>query len=218
MLLTIVLANEFELVRQGVRSVLKSESELQVIGECSSQAELLNLVSSKSPHLAIIDLPMTDLDIFEVMSEITSRGLQTRVLVLSGYPEKTYLQRLLSAGVGGYLLRTGPSAELIDAIRSCSSSAPYLSPSLAPPLVNSEHEVDTNANQEPELSPRQLAVLRLIAHGLSSKEIAAQLGIAESTVKTHRKSIMERLKIHDKVSLTRYAFRIGLIGAQEKTL
>lgn len=217
MLLTIVLANEFELVRQGVRSVLNTEPELEVIGECSTQGELVNLVSSKSPHLAIVDLPMTDFDIFEVMSKIRNLRPETRVLVLSGYPEKSYLQRLLNAGIAGYLLRTGSTADLIDAIRCASSSAPYLSSSLELLLTNGPRAVDCNASQAHDLTPRQLEVLRLIAHGLSSKEIAAQLGIAESTVKTHRKTIMERLEIHDKVSLARYAFRLGLIRPHEKT-
>ena len=212
--LTIVLANEFELVRQGVLSVLQSEPELHVIGECSSRPELLNLVSAKSPHLAIVDLPMTDLDIFQVMREIKDLSPQTRVLVLSGYPEPIYLRQLLSAGISGYLLRTGPTADLVDAIRSPTSSLPFVSSSLEPLLTNGKNgkAIDTQ-----ELSPRQCEVLRLIAHGLSSKEIATRLGIAESTVKTHRKTIMERLEIHDKVSLTRYALRIGLIRPQEMT-
>lgn len=216
MFLTIVLANEFELVRQGVLSVLQNDPDLQVIGECTSRCELLNVVSTKSPHLAILDLPMTDLDIFEVAKEIKNLSPQTRVLVLSGYPEATYLRRLLNAGVAGYILRTGSTSDLIDAVHSASSSIPYVSASLKPLLANDEHAGDARTNHTYELSPRQWEVLRLIANGLSSKEIGTRLGIAESTVKTHRKTIMERLEIHDKVSLTRYAMRVGLVRPHEK--
>jgi DNA-binding NarL/FixJ family response regulator len=216
MFLTIVLANEYELVRQGILSVVHKEPELQVIGECSSPRELLCLVSSKSPDLAILDLPMTDLDIFEVMEEIKNLSPKTRVLVLSGYPEAPYLRRLLNAGVAGYVLRTGSTSDLIDAIHSASLSTPYVTPSLKPLLASDNNAVDFHTSRTDVLSPRQGEVLRMIANGLSSKEIATRLGIAESTVKTHRKTIMERLEIHDKVGLTRYAIRVGLIRPHEK--
>jgi DNA-binding NarL/FixJ family response regulator len=217
MSLTVIIADDYELMRKGILSVLQEEPDLSVMGECSTGEELLELVSSCFPGVAIVDVAIRKLDIFAITKRIKALSPATRVIVLSGHADRTYLRQLLDAGIAGYVLRTGPASDLVEAVRRGTVARAYVSPAVAG-LVGKAQEpglqTDSSAASRSNwLSPRQSEVLRLIAEGHSSKEIATKLGIGESTVKSHRKSIMERLEIHDKVGLTRYAMRIGLIRA-----
>ena len=217
MSLTVIIADDYELIRKGILSVLQDEPDLSVMGECSTGEELLELVSSCCPGVAIVDVAIRKLDIFAITKRIKALSPSTRVIVLSGHADQKYLRLLLDAGIAGYVLRTGPASDLVEAVRCGTPAKAYISPAVAA-LVGNTRETglradSSAASRENWLSPRQSEVLKLIAEGHSSKEIAAKLDIGESTVKSHRKSIMERLEIHDKVGLTRYALRIGLIRA-----
>jgi DNA-binding NarL/FixJ family response regulator len=214
---TIIIADDHELLRKGVLSILQNEPDLEVVGECSTGDELLEIVSSCSPGVAIIDVAIRSLDILDITKRIKALSPATRIVVLSGFADEPYLRCLLDAGIAGYVLSTGPASNLVEAVRCGTVTKAYVSPALGALMVNTQQrELKTDsgtANRANWLSPRQSIVLRLIAEGYASKEIAAMLGISESTVKSHRKNIMERLEIHDKVGLTRYALRIGLIRA-----
>jgi DNA-binding NarL/FixJ family response regulator len=164
--------------------------------------------------VAILDLGIRGVDGLETAKRIHAASPSTRVVIVSGRGEETSVRQLLEAGVAGFVLRTDPASELIRAVRNSMSDRVYISPSVLP-VFRQPDEIKSSTGQsgldDIWLSPRQREVLRLIAEGYSSKRIAESLNISESTVKSHRKNIMERLDIHDKVALTRYALKIGLI-------
>jgi DNA-binding NarL/FixJ family response regulator len=202
---TIVVANEYELVRKGISLLFREEPDCQVVAECSNCEDLLELVSSYHPSVAIAAESIFRSEGFKTARQIRLLSPETRVIILSDKADEVLMHRLLDEGISGYVLRTGPATELLEAVRQGKSTEAYFSPAVSELMRNLE-----SSRQDP-LSPRQSEVLKLIAEGYSSKRIAKTLGISESTVKSHRKNIMERLEIHDKVALTRYALRVGLI-------
>jgi DNA-binding NarL/FixJ family response regulator len=152
-------------------------------------------------------------DAIETTRRIKALSSTTRVIVLSSYLDELFVRGLIEAGIGGYVLKSDPARELIEAIRSQAGNGVHLSHEVAA-ILDKGLASGANANNfttsKSLLSPRQREVLRLIAEGYTSKNIAAKCGISESTVKSHRKNIMDKLGIHDRVALTRHAIRIGL--------
>lgn len=213
MRVTIVLADDHELVRQSIGALLRNEPDFEVLDECSSGCQILESVSRCLPAVAIVEVAMSGLDGIETTKRIKALSPNTRVIVLSSYSDAPHVRGLLEAGVSAYILKSGPAQDLIQAVRCSSANKVYLSSEVADLAgqVGDFLEADKAiANGVSWLSPRQLEVLRLIAEGYSTKRISSTLGISATTVKSHRKSIMEKLDIHDKVLLTRYAIRIGL--------
>lgn len=213
MRITIVLADDHELVRQSIGALLRNEPDFEVLDECSSGSQILESVSRSLPAVAIVDVAMSGLDGIETTKRIMALSPDTRVIVLSSYSDAPHVRGLLAAGVSAYILKSGPAQDLIQAVRCSSANKVHLSPEVADlaEQVGDFLEADkASANGVSWLSPRQLEVLRLIAEGYSTKRISSTLGISATTVKSHRKSIMEKLDIHDKVLLTRHAIRIGL--------
>jgi DNA-binding NarL/FixJ family response regulator len=214
MSLTIVVADDHELIRKGVSALLRYESDFDVL-DCGSVLRVLRLVSRRQPEVVILDVSLSGVDAIETTKRIKGLSPGTRVIVLSSYLDEILVLGLIEAGIGGYVLKSDPARDLIDAIRSPNGTNVYLSQEVAA-IVRRAESSPFNGNNlknfRTVLSPRQREVLRLIAEGYSSKNIAAKFGISESTVKSHRKNIMEKLGIHDRVALTRHAIRIGLTG------
>ena len=213
MSLTIVVADDHELIRKSVGALLSHESDFEVLAECGNPRQVLRIAKRRQPAVAILDVTLGGEDAIKTTRRIKALSPATRVIVLSAYVDEHSLSDLIEAGIGGFVLRSDPVADLIQAIR-CSGNEVYLSSDVGILVKKAEvsngrfHGSRSTTNS---LSPRQREVLRLIAEGYSSKSIAGKFGVSPSTVKSHRKNLMEKLNIHDKVGLTHYAIRIGLI-------
>jgi two-component system, NarL family, response regulator NreC len=212
---TIAIADDHELVRKSIVSLLRNETDFEVIGECSTGRQLLDIVESSRPNVAIVDVAMPELNGIDATYRIRSISPATRVIVLSNYTDDVYVKGTFEAGAVGYIVKSGAVNDLIQAVRNASRGKVYLSPevsnSIANPQELTKHEYSPHNRT---LSSREREVLQLIAEGKSSKEIAMVLGISETTVKSHRNNIKIKLDINDIAGLTRYAIRIGLIRAE----
>ena len=202
----IVLADDHDLVRSGIKALLALIEGVEVIAEARDGRELVTLVDSLKPDVVMTDISMPGMDGIAAISEIHARHADVRLLVLSMYDTVDFVKRAVASGACGYLMKDAPPFELEQAIRSVMATGSYFSPVIAQRLLQpSERTVDD------ELTHRQVEILRMIAQGKASKEIAYELGLSPKTVDVHRARIMERLKLNDIASLTLYAVRKGLI-------
>jgi DNA-binding NarL/FixJ family response regulator len=202
----IVLADDHDLVRSGIKALLSMVEGVDVIAEARDGTELVTLVESLQPDIVMTDISMPRMDGITAIAEIHGRHPQVRMLVLSMYDTVDFVKRAVANGACGYLMKDAPPFELEQAVRSVMATGSYFSPAIAQRLLQpSEPSVDD------ELTHRQVEILKLIAMGRASKEIAYELGLSPKTVDVHRARIMERLQLNDIASLTRYAVRKGLI-------
>jgi two-component system, NarL family, response regulator NreC len=194
--------------------LLRDETDFEVVAECSNGREMLELVARVRPAVAIVDVAMPEMNGVEATRRIRELSPNTRVIVLSNYADETYVRETLKAGAVGYIVKSGAAQDLIQAVRQGTRAHVYLSEAVSIIATNrrgANGQTGTNGGGTRPLSTREREVLQLIAEGRTSKEVAALLGISATTVKSHRNHIMEKLDIHDKAGLTRYAIRIGLI-------
>jgi DNA-binding NarL/FixJ family response regulator len=202
----IVLADDHDLVRSGIKALLSMVEGVDVIAEARDGGELITLVESLNPDVVMTDISMPGMDGITAISAIHSKYPQVRLLVLSMYDTVDFVKRAVASGACGYLMKDAPPFELEQAVRSVMATGSYFSPAIAQRLLQpSEPTVDD------ELTHRQVEILKLIAQGRASKEIAYELGLSPKTVDVHRARIMERLHLNDIASLTLYAVRKGLI-------
>ncbi|MBG9386794.1 response regulator transcription factor [Caenimonas aquaedulcis] len=202
----IVLADDHDLVRSGIKALLSMIEGVEVIAEARDGNELIALVDDLDPDIVMTDISMPGMDGIAAIAEIHARKPGTRMLVLSMYDTVDFVKRAVASGACGYLMKDAPPFELEQAVRSVMATGSYFSPAIAQRLLQpSEPTVDD------ELTNRQVEILKLIAQGRASKEIAYQLGLSPKTVDVHRARIMERLRLNDIASLTLYAVRKGLI-------
>lgn len=208
-MLTIVLADDHEVVRQGFRSILE-QAGFQVVGEASDGHEAVNLVRKLQPQLAILDLGMPVLNGIDAAYEIgKSSGGRTRIILLTMYSEQAYVMAALAAGVHGYVLKQKAASSLIEAIHEVTAGNTYLSPDISRSVVDAI-TTDSMPGADP-LSPRERQVLQLVAEGMSTKAIADLLAVSVKTAESHRTRIMQKLEIHDTAGLVLYAIRKGII-------
>jgi DNA-binding NarL/FixJ family response regulator len=215
---TIVIADDHELVGKSISALLRDEPGFDVIGECNNGRDLLCMVERLRPNVAIVDVAMPEMNGLEAALRLRDIGGVTRVIMLTSYADEGYLQAALEARVAGYIVKSGAADDLIRAIHVGTRRNPYFSPEVAgiadrlrsgrPGFGRSAH------SSSRKLSPREREVLQLIGEGNSMVEIAARLGISQSTVKDHRKHIKEKLGIHRTAELTRYAISIGMIRVE----
>ncbi|TFZ03238.1 response regulator transcription factor [Ramlibacter rhizophilus] len=202
----VVLADDHDLVRSGIKALLGMIKGVEVIAEARDGGELVTLVDSLRPAVVMTDISMPGMDGIAAISQIHARHPEVRLLVLSMYDTVDFVKRAVASGACGYLMKDAPPFELEQALRSVMATGSYFSPAIAQRLLQpSEPTVDD------ELTHRQVEILRLIAQGKASKEIAYDLGLSPKTVDVHRARIMERLQINDIAGLTRYAVRKGLV-------
>jgi DNA-binding NarL/FixJ family response regulator len=202
----IVLADDHDLVRSGIKALLSMVEGVAVIAEARDGRELITLVESLNPDVVMTDISMPGMDGIAAISEIHNKHPQVRLLVLSMYDTVDFVKRAVASGACGYLMKDAPPFELEQAVRSVMATGSYFSPAIAQRLLQpSEPTVDD------ELTHRQVEILKLIAQGRASKEIAYELGLSPKTVDVHRARIMERLHLNDIASLTLYAVRKGLV-------
>ena len=204
----VVLADDHDLVRSGIKALLATVEGVQVIAEARNGLELLQLLESVKPDVVMTDISMPGMDGITAIAEMHTRFPDVKVIVLSMYDTVDFVKRAVANGACGYLMKDAPPFELEQALRSVMATGSYFSAAVAQRLLQpSEPTVDD------ELTSRQVEILTLIAQGKSAKEIAFELGLSPKTVDVHRARIMERLRLNDIASLTRYAVRKGLVKA-----
>jgi len=208
----ILVADDHEIVRKGLTLVLNAEPDLEVVAEAADGEEAVRRALADDIHLAILDISMPRKTGLQAAQELGRRRPELRVLILSMYDNEQFLFEALKAGASGYVLKSGADDDIVDACRAAMRGQPFLYPSAVSALIRDviERADDRGAELEP-LSPRELEVLKLIAEGSSSKEIAATLFLSIKTVERHRANILKKLGMRDRVDLTRYAIRRGLI-------
>lgn len=210
----VLLADDHALVRSGIRMILETLDGVQIVGETADGRDALALVESLRPDVALLDISMRDLNGIDTTAWIRSRVPETRVMILSMHTGEDYVSQSLRAGASGYLLKDATPAELEFALRAVARGETYLSPRVSGAVVEKYlQSADRAAGPLEALSARQREILRLIAEGRSTKQMAAQLGVSVKTVETHRALLMERLGIHDVAGLVRLAVRAGIVPA-----
>jgi DNA-binding NarL/FixJ family response regulator len=209
----ILLADDHAMVRRGLRMVLDAEPDLEVVDEASDGAEALDRVLQGDVDLAILDVTMPRMTGLQAARELRRRDSDTKVLVLSMHDNEQYLYEALKAGASGYVLKSAAHKDLVEACRAAMRGEPFLYPGAVTALIKDflAHAHDGVRARENPLTPREEEVTKLIAEGHTSKEIAGLLVLSEKTVERHRANILEKLGLRDRVDLTRYAIRRGLI-------
>jgi len=210
-MIRILLADDHPMVRQGLRALLERDPEFKIIGEAQDGLEAIQLVERLRPDVVILDIAMPDLNGLEALGRIRKQDPETKVLLLSMFADTEYILKAARAGAVGYLLKEGLAEELVEAIHIvCKRERFYLSRAITNRWLR--EVIARGKLPEEPLTPREREVLVLIAHGLTNKEIAAELGLSVKTVETHRAKLMEKLDLHSVAGLTRYAITKGIVN------
>jgi DNA-binding NarL/FixJ family response regulator len=208
----ILVADDHPIVRSGLKTVLDVEPDLQVAAEAADGAEAVRKALDENVDLAILDVAMPKLTGIQAAAELHKRKPELRLLMLSMYDSEQFLFESLKAGASGYVLKSDADQDIVDACRQTMRGQSFLYPSAIASLVRDYVERGHPDDDEFEiLTPRELQVLKLIAEAHTSKAIAAELVISVKTVERHRQNILDKLGMSDRVELTRYAIRRGLI-------
>ena len=207
----VLVADDHTIVRSGIRHVLESEEEFQVVGEAGNGADAVSLAEELGPDVVLLDISMPDQSGLEVAARIREAASPARILILSMHNNAEYVVESVRAGAQGYLLKDTAATELREAIRAVCRGESYFSPPVASRLSAAVRgEVAGHPGLE-QLTGREREVLLGIARGRTNKEIAAELGISHRTVETHRESLMRKLQIRTVAELTRFAISAGIV-------
>ena len=208
----VLLADDHALVRSGIRMILQTLDGVQVVADAQDGRAAIELVEALRPDIALLDISMPGLNGIETAARIRSRFPQTRVVILSMQAGEEYVSQALRAGASGYLLKDATPMELDLALRAVARGETYLSPRISGVVVEKYlRSAELAAGPLDAITPRQREILRLIAEGHSTKQMAALLDVSIKTVETHRALLMARLGIHDIAGLVRFAVRVGLV-------
>ena len=209
----ILLADDHALVRRGLRLILEAEPDLTVVAEAGDGAEAVELARREEVDLAILDIAMPRMTGIQAAREIARRAPDVRILILSMYDNEQYLFEALKAGASGYVLKSVADRDLLEACRAAMRGEPFLYPGAVNTLIRDYLRRRQRDDEAPDriLTHREEEVLKLIAEGNSSKQIAGALVISAKTVDRHRANILQKLGMHDRLELTRYAIRAGLV-------
>ena len=214
-LIRVVLADDHAVVRAGLKAVLGTARDIDVIGEASNGREAVGLAERFKPDVVVMDLSMGEMDGTAATKEIVAKGLPTRVLVLTMHAEEDYLVPLLEAGAAGYLMKSAADRELVDAVRTVARGEIYVRASaarvLAKGIKKREEHSDDRARFE-RLTEREQEVLRLTAHGYSAPEIGEKLFISPKTVDTYKQRINEKLGLSHRADYVKLALKLGLLA------
>lgn len=207
----ILLADDHALVRAGIWALLEKLPGVVVVGEASDGHEALALSDKTRPEILLTDIAMPGLGGLALVAQAMRTRPSLKVIILSMHANEEYVMAALKSGAAGYLLKDAVAAELGLALAAVARGETYLSPAISRRVLDAYLARTTGAPPPDPLTPRQREVLRLVAQGRNTKEIAADLGLSVKTVETHRAQLMERLGIHDVPGLVKYALRTGLI-------
>jgi DNA-binding NarL/FixJ family response regulator len=213
--ITVLLADDHIVVRQGLRALLQAEGDVDVVGEADTGRQAVHLTKKLLPDVVVMDIAMPLLNGLEATRQITHEVPSTKVLVLSSYSDDEYVNQLTEAGAAGYLVKQTAANDLLKAIREAKKGNAFFSPSISKRLLDHYREAFLRGSPikrtGERLTSRESEVLQLIAEGLANKQIAAELCISIKTVEKHRQQVMNKLNIHDIAGLTRYAISKGII-------
>jgi DNA-binding NarL/FixJ family response regulator len=206
----ILLADDHVLVRHGLRMVLNAAPDLEVAAEAGDGAEAVELaLAAGEIHLAVLDVAMPRMTGLQAAAELSRRRPDLKLLMLSMHESEQYLFEALKAGASGYVLKTAADRDLVEAVRAAMRGEPFLYPAAVTALIR-DYLAREETPADP-LTPRELQVLKLIAEAYTSDRIAAELSLSRRTVDRHRENILAKLGMRDRVELTRYAIRRGLV-------
>ena len=208
----ILLADDHALVRRGLRMILDAEPDLQVVAEAADGVEAIAM-AAEGVDLAILDIAMPHLTGLQAAREISRSSPGVRILILSMYDNEQYFFEALKSGASGYVLKSVADRDLIEACRAAMRGEPFLYPGAITALIRDYLERDRQGDRQPDslLTPREQQITKLIAEGNSAKEIADALTISIKTVDRHRANILQKLGMRDRLELTRFAIRTGLV-------
>jgi DNA-binding NarL/FixJ family response regulator len=209
----VLVVDDHAIVREGICSLLARRKDIQVVGEAADGKRAIDAVSQFDPDVILMDIQMPVLNGLEATREIHKRFPSTRILVLTQHDSKEYVVPLLRAGAVGYITKIARATELIGAIRAVYEEGAYLPPQITQTVVAAVAASVESRAEQTLLTEREIEVLRLVAEGLSSRELAERLNISVKTVDTHRANIMEKIGAHNTAELTKYAIRAGLVSA-----
>src|SRR6185436_10431639 len=214
---TILLADDHPLIRQGLRTLLEAESGFSVVGEAKDGLQAVRLAESLQPSILIVDLMMPNLNGLEVLKQVRHRSPNTHMIVLSMQSAEPYVVETFRSGAIGYVLKDSAPGELITAIRQALVNEKYLSPKLREPLIDMIAKVGENVNMDPyeTLTDREREVLQMAAEGKTAPEIARQLSISHRTVELHRSRMMNKMGFRTQTELVRYAIKRGILPMED---
>jgi DNA-binding NarL/FixJ family response regulator len=213
--ITVLLADDHAIVREGLRSLLELAPEFEVIGEAATGRQAVELARKLCPTVVVMDIAMPLLNGFEATRQILLAVPDTKVLVLSAHSDDEYVAHMATVGASGYLVKQNSGQMLVHAIRQIVDGHPYFSPSIAKRLEDAKRRSRESGaprgKPKRPLTAREAEVLQLVAEGAANKQVAAELGISTKTVEKHRQQLMDKLNIHDTAGLTRHAIATGVI-------
>jgi DNA-binding NarL/FixJ family response regulator len=208
-----LIADDHVVVRRGLRAIFDGLPDFEVIGEATDGAEAIRQALSQDAHLAILDISMPRMTGLQAARELTRQAPQTRMVMLSMHDNEQYFFEALKAGASGYVLKSAVDRDLVDACRAAMRGEPFIYPAAAAALIQDHLRRAARGEQIPRdpLTPREQEIVKLVAEAHSNDEIAQALVVSRKTVERHRENILEKLGMHDRVELTRYAIRRGLV-------
>ena len=213
--ITVLLAEDHLIVREGFRGLLKGEREIEIVGEAETGRQAVQLAKKLRPAVVVLDIAMPQLNGLEAARQILKALPTTKVIMLSAHADNAYVEQAVAAGAVGYLIKQASSHALCEAIREAQKGNTFFSPSIRKHLEGqsgkSRNGKAVLKKRGAGLSSREMEVLQLIAEGKANKETAAELSISIKTVEKHRQHLMHKLSIHDTAGLTRYAVSAGII-------
>ena len=210
----ILLTDDHTLFRQGIRTLLSAESDLEIVGEAANGAEAVEKVTEFRPDIVLMDIGMPGLSSFEATRQIKKVRPDTKILFLTMYDDEDYLVQCMEVGASGYVLKDSPAQQLLAALRDVHRGGSYLSPRMLSQLVDDFRSRIKTAHRQPRfatLTAREKEILKLLAEGQSVKEIAAGLNLSVKTVEAHKFNLMRKLDIHNKAHLVQYAIQKKII-------
>ena len=213
--ITVLLAEDHDIVREGLRSLLELSGDFDVVGEASNGREAVALTQKLKPTVVVMDIAMPLLNGFEATRQILLAAPETKVLVLSAHSDDEYVARMAEVGASGYLVKQNSGQVLVHAVKEIASGRAYFSSSILKRVENAARKSRENGTEpgtpKRPLTSREAEVLQLVAEGAANKQVAAELGISIKTVEKHRQQLMDKLDIHDTAGLTRHAIATGVI-------
>jgi DNA-binding NarL/FixJ family response regulator len=215
--ITIFLADDHTIVRQGLAKLLEGEPNFRVVGEAENGREAVKRVAELHPNVVIMDITMPLLNGIEATRQIKQVCPETKIIILSMHSHDIYISELFSLGASGYLLKNSTGTDIIKAVHAATAGNTYLSPSISRRVIEDYVSLRKKSPQEllySKLSNREREVFQMIAEGKSSKEISEILFVSTSTVKTHRSNIMKKLKMNNISQLVQFAIHLGIVEIQ----
>lgn len=212
----VLIADDHAVLRDGIRALLTPAEDIEVVGEAADGAEAIEACRTLRPDLVLMDIAMPGLGGLEATLQIRKELPDVKVLVLTQYEDREYVRRFLKLGVSGYVLKKAAGAELVAAVRAASKGGLVLDPEIARDAIRKPEEpaAATAADPYDSLTDREKQVLKLIAEGRSNKEVAELLDISVKTAMSHREHVMEKLGVHSRTDLIRFALRKGVIRVE----